>query len=636
MFDVSNMKALTFILLFCFGCKVSFSQNDSTNTYIDIQAILNYQKDLANGGYYFDKTGKLPIEDVAKLPFTKFSLLPWKSKYMPIKLVTNPLYIRLPFYNSANFTDTIYFFPGYRFENVTYQLENNQLQQLPEKNEDDGFVRIILSPKEKKTVLIKLQPVRRDDNRFIPQLIRNNYLEAFKGVALSKINDQKVFGILLSGILFTMIVFSLINFFSNKKKEFLYYAGFAICIFLLIFLLAIYLWDTGKFAAFLLSYFGTALLIAGTIFYSAFTRWFLDTKLNHKSLNILFLFQEYLLIASLAFYTYLHYFSSNFSLQYSIEFGMKIAALIIGVIYIVIAFFNRNWLMNYLGVGNIFYILFSIISTLAILQNSKNPIIPGSPLLYFEIGIVLAIVFFLIGLVQKNRKEIIAKTKEQEELIRIAERKELETQLAVLKAQQDERNRISADMHDDLGAGMTAIRLYSELAKSKTKDNPVSEIDKISNSANEMLNKMNAIIWSMSSSNDSLSNLVAYLRSYALEYLESMNIDCKILLPETLPEVEVPGDLRRNVFLVFKETLNNIVKHANATSVNITLTNTKGLLELFIQDNGKGIDMNNLREFGNGLKNMKKRMADFNIDLEIKNNNGTLVILKRQLVFPAV
>ncbi|MBK7122864.1 MAG: hypothetical protein IPH68_08640 [Chitinophagaceae bacterium] len=186
-------------------------------------------------------------------------------------------------------------------------------------------------------------------------------------------------------------------------------------------------------------------------------------------------------------------------------------------------------------------------------------------------------------------------------------------------------------MHDDLGAGMTTISLYSELAKTKLKDNPIPEIDKISSSANELLNKMNAIIWSMSSSNDSLNNMIGYIRSYAQEYFENTGVTCRISIPDNLPNIEVIGEIRRNVFLVVKEALNNILKHAKATEVSITLERVEGGLSLFIHDNGKGIDLSAIRQFGNGLKNMKKRMQDIDIDFRIENKNGTLITLHRKI-----
>ena len=283
--------------------------------------------------------------------------------------------------------------------------------------------------------------------------------------------------------------------------------------------------------------------------------------------------------------------------------------------------------MNYLAIGNALQIQFSGISLILILFGIKATSIFNSSLLYFEIGIVISVFFFLLGLMYKNRSELIVRIKDKEAIKLDAEKKDFETKLAILQAQQDERNRISADMHDDLGAGMTSIRLYSELAKNKLGTSNFPEIEKISASADELLIKMNAIIWSMTSSNDSLGNMVAYIRSYALEYFESTGINCTIYLPESIPDLEVNGKIRRNVFLVVKEALNNVVKHAQASEVKIFLEKEENGLSLTIHDNGKGFEFDQIGSFGNGLKNMKKRMADINIELSIENKQGTTIRL---------
>jgi signal transduction histidine kinase len=274
---------------------------------------------------------------------------------------------------------------------------------------------------------------------------------------------------------------------------------------------------------------------------------------------------------------------------------------------------------------------FSLISFIFLSLKVKPTEIWFTALFYYYIGIALELALFLMGLTYKNRKELIQEIKKQEALKLEAEKKEFETQIAVIKAQQEERNRISADMHDDLGAGMTTISLYSELAKGKLINNPIPEIEKISSAANDLLGKMNAIIWSMSNSNDSLGNMIAYIRSYALEYFEDTGVHCKIDIPENLPNIQVIGTIRRNVFLVVKEALNNILKHAKATEVSITLIRVEDGLTLYIQDNGRGINMEKLRQFGNGLKNMKKRMADIDVDFTIENKNGTLITMHRKV-----
>ena len=309
---------------------------------------------------------------------------------------------------------------------------------------------------------------------------------------------------------------------------------------------------------------------------------------------------------------------------------MKILFLLLGFAFINLALKRKDRLFNYIAAGNAMLVFFSLISFIILFLKVKQTHIYFTSLFYYNTGIVLELTFFLLGLNYKNRNELIKEIKKQEALKLDAEKQEFETQLTVIKAQQEERNRISADMHDDLGAGMTTISLYSELAKSKLINNPIPEIEKISSAANELLNKMNAIIWSMSNSNDSLGNMIAYIRSYSLEYFEDTGVHCKINIPKNLPNIQVIGTIRRNVFLVVKEALNNVLKHAKATEVNITLIRVEDGLTLYIQDNGTGINMDNLRQYGNGLKNMKKRMADIDVEFSIENKNGTLITMHRK------
>ncbi len=261
----------------------------------------------------------------------------------------------------------------------------------------------------------------------------------------------------------------------------------------------------------------------------------------------------------------------------------------------------------------------------------SNPIsVFNRSMLYYEIGLVLELMFFLFGLAYKNKKDIIAQVKEREQFKMENERKEFEKQMAVMAVRQEERDRISADMHDDLGSGVTAIRLMSEIVKSKMGMEQFPEIDKISNSANELLGKMNSIIWTMKSSNDSVESLVAYLRAYATEYFDNTPVRCTVEI-KNITDMEMSGEKRRNIFLSFKETLNNILKHANATKVYIHMEGKGERLKITIQDNGVGIDLKNLRRFGNGLNNMKKRIQSIPGEFIIGNNNGTLVCFELEL-----
>jgi signal transduction histidine kinase len=289
-------------------------------------------------------------------------------------------------------------------------------------------------------------------------------------------------------------------------------------------------------------------------------------------------------------------------------------------------------LLRFLAWGNIFLFIFSLMSQAFIFFKLRfnGPPIFNSALFYYEIGLFLELVFFLAGLSYKNRKQIIEQTREREQLKMENERKEFEKQMAVVTAQQDERNRISTDMHDELGSGMTAIRLMSEIAKNKMKENTPHEIERISQSADDVLNKMNAIIWSMNSKNDSLGNLISYIRGYAIEYLEGTPVHCRVNIPDHIPEKELSGDKRRNLFLCVKETLNNMLKHSRATAIVIDIIAGETLI-IQIHDNGIGIDLKKLRQFGNGLQNIDRRMTGIGGEFTIENNEGTVTTLKLPL-----
>jgi len=361
-----------------------------------------------------------------------------------------------------------------------------------------------------------------------------------------------------------------------------------------------------------------------------FMKIFLETKSKYPFLYKLYTSGIVFLLAAMLAYTYSHYFTNNYVIQNLIETITKLLLLLMIIIFLVYSFkYWKDKLLRYLFWGNLCLLLFSILSFAAVLMDSFFRDISGifgSSLFYYELGLFLELVFFLTALNHKNNKRIIEQTKERESLKAQNKLQEYEKEIAVYKAQQEERQRISVDMHDELGSGMTAIRLMSEIARNKMKENTPVEIDKISSSADDVLNKMNAIIWSMDSGNDTLDNLISYIRAYSIDYFENTNVHCELDIPLTIPATEISGDKRRNIFLSLKETLNNVLKHSDASELSITIEINNNL-RIQVSDNGKGIDKENIRRFGNGLKNLAKRMEIIGGTFKIENKNGTITTL---------
>lgn len=198
---------------------------------------------------------------------------------------------------------------------------------------------------------------------------------------------------------------------------------------------------------------------------------------------------------------------------------------------------------------------------------------------------------------------------------------------------QEERNRIAADMHDDLGSGLNSITLLIKSVKRQTSESKISsKLDKIEDKATNLVTNMREIIWTMDGSNDNLEELIAYTRHYVVEYLDEYNISCTANFPENLPQLALGGKKRRNIFLCIKEAAHNIVKHAEASKVKLNFAFSDGLICISIKDNGRGIKKSNNNNFGNGLKNMKYRMEQIKGKLEIKVDNGTILIFQIPLI----
>ncbi len=624
------MKQLTSLLLFLFIGSFCKGQSATVSDTVFIAEIKNESSLLSKSLFYYDSSRTLPVSVVLQKTFQKF-----KTSYIKIRVkpetISSTLYLKILLQNNTAKEVSAFLNPGIYFTKYNiYKIEQQSIS-IQDSANISNYKKVVLKAGETGYFLLQITPLKTEIGSIGPVLINTGYLEAYNLVITRHKSDIQVFGLILSGVLFMMILFMLANFVTSRKLEFLYNAAYSACMFLLIFFNSTVVRLSNPFNNFYYSYFDFFLLVTGTIFYISFARKFLNTKNNYILLDRILKYGERFILLLLGIFTFLNFCTDTFLPQYYLENIMKVLFLLLGIAFIYLALKRKDKLFNYIAAGNAMLVLFSLISFIILFLKVKPTQFYFTSLFYYNTGIVLELTFFLLGLNYKNRRELIKEIKKQEALKLDAEKQYFETQLAVIKAQQEERNRISADMHDDLGAGMTSIRLYSELAKSKLVNNPIPEIEKISSSANELLGKMNAIIWSMSSSNDTLGNMIAYIRSYALEYFEDTGITCSIDIPSKLPNIQVVGEIRRNVFLVVKEALNNILKHAKATEVSITLVRVEDGLTLYIQDNGTGINMDKLRQFGNGLKNMQKRMRDIDVDFSIENRNGTLITMHRKI-----
>lgn len=214
---------------------------------------------------------------------------------------------------------------------------------------------------------------------------------------------------------------------------------------------------------------------------------------------------------------------------------------------------------------------------------------------------------------------------------------------------QDVRNKIARDLHDDIGSTLGSISLYSQIANVKLQQKKTEEIgvilNKIGISSREIIDKTGDAVWAVKASNDTLKNLVLRMESYAALLLGSASINFTIDYNERDVGMKLEMIQRKNIFLIFKESIHNIIKYAHCTEVSIHIKRIGGKIQIQIKDNGKGFnplspesyqddnyrDREGQREIynGNGIKNMKTRAEEIGGSFLItsEREKGTLIII---------
>lgn len=200
------------------------------------------------------------------------------------------------------------------------------------------------------------------------------------------------------------------------------------------------------------------------------------------------------------------------------------------------------------------------------------------------------------------------------------------------------RTRISSDIHDDLGAGLTRIALTSDLISIQLKPDAIlsKKIGHMAEVARDLSQSLKEVVWSVKPEYDNLSSMINYFKAYCGEFFESTDIQFTFQSVSNLPSIPVSPETRRNLFLILKEACNNAMKHSAATKIEALFGYENGEINLEIRDNGKGMQAGELscEINSSGLKNMEKRAADIGFHFKIEKNEsgGCSVIVSGHLV----
>jgi len=226
-------------------------------------------------------------------------------------------------------------------------------------------------------------------------------------------------------------------------------------------------------------------------------------------------------------------------------------------------------------------------------------------------ALLIALIFFL-----ESRRRL------QRKLERIGRERELER----------ERARIAQDIHDDLGASLTRIGMLSQSAVGDLDDPPraTANLNQIYDTARDLTRAMDEIVWAVNPRHDTLESLTNYIARFAHDFLSAAQIRCRLDAPTRVPELTVRSEIRHNLFLAFKETLNNAVKHSGANEVRVTLELAPGGFKVLVVDNGAGFDpkksiaapASDRLVSGYGITGIQRRLEQVGGRVEIQSSTG--------------
>lgn len=247
--------------------------------------------------------------------------------------------------------------------------------------------------------------------------------------------------------------------------------------------------------------------------------------------------------------------------------------------------------------------------------------IPLAPAPFYKRWWFYALAVFVLMLIVLLLMKTIQYRKAKRRLRELLEQQKLE----------QERMRIARDIHDELGTGLSKITLVAEMARagSQGPEELRQNLTGISRTSRELIENMRDLVWLLNTDHITLGSLAARLKEYSYEYLDNFPLETDVRVDDPFPEAEVSKEVHRNILLVFKEILGNLVKHAKAGRVSVDIRTVDGFFEIAVTDDGCGFDTG-VTAGGNGLRNMRERIAVLGGDIRVESEKekGTRIRIR--------
>jgi len=432
----------------------------------------------------------------------------------------------------------------------------------------------------------------------------------------------EIFYLFFQGILCFQVVLFFVMYVLTRRKDILNYSLF-------LFFAAAYFFMNAPYTFFgipeddfwnslLYKYFNIPLIIIENLFYLLFLKTFFEGISNDKKVEKQIQFALWLIPFTFAIFILLT--TKEWDTQ-SIFYTVKMISVIpaIGVTYLIL---KKNLPFAKLVANGLLCTIIGTSLTVFMIILGNNGIhelfTDGYPLFFIRLGILGDMIFYFVAILKKWHYQ---------------EKQLVQEKLNFHLAEEQFRNKISSELHDDLGSSLSGISMHSYLAHTSLLNGQYEKAQQstefIQKSADELITNMGDLIWTINPENDEFEKIVLRMRNFAYDLLGAKNIDFEFVADEHVTKLKLPMETRKNLYLIFKEATNNLAKYSGAAKAFFLLKEESNILIMQIRDNGKGFNILQSGS-GNGLKNIQKRAAEINADCIINPvpGNGTSIEIK--------
>ena len=434
----------------------------------------------------------------------------------------------------------------------------------------------------------------------------------------------EIFYLFFQGVLLFQALAFLVIYFINYKKDILYYSFFLIAMGAYFFINAPFtffgipeevVWDSQWY-----DYVNTPVIILANFFYILFHKAFFSDLTKNRGVVRVFRFVLRFILLLLLLFIVLTILKRD---RQFIYYAVKIIAVFPAMIVTYIILKEKLPFARLIALGLACVIIGAIITArmdYLFSEGTGTSIFSKAyPFFFIRVGILGEMIFYLMARLKKWNFQ------EKQNAV-----EKLQSQFAVEKL----RNKISGELHDDLGSTLSGISMYSyminDLLQSGKYEEAKQSADIIQKSAGEMVHNLNELVWTINPEQDTLQKLIERLEEFATNMAALKNMKLQISIPDSLKEIILPVESRRNIYLFCKEAINNAVKYSGGSLLELKIKEANGRLEFSVNDDGNGFDEVMVRR-GNGLENMQKRADEIGAMLTIQSKKGEGARLAMQL-----